>query len=77
MRDFIRKYQKVIGLLFIAGAVVLFADKAIDLGAEAVPMLGEIMIGIVLFAVGYVFVVQSAGRKKPENSETKPNKTDG
>ncbi len=76
MRDFIRNNQKVIGTIFIIAAILLFADKAIDLGAEAVPMLGEFMIGIVLFAVGYVFVVQSAGRKqvaqddKDSNSDT-------
>ena len=71
MRDFIRNYQKIIGLVFIAVAIALFADKAVDLGAEAVPLLGEVMIGIVLFAVGYVFVVQSAGRKKPDDAADK------
>jgi uncharacterized membrane protein len=70
MLDFIRNYQKIIGLIFIAAAIFLFADKAVDLGAEAVPLLGEVMIGIVLFAVGYVFVVQSAGRKETDKDDT-------
>ncbi len=64
MRAFIRKHQRTIGLLLIAGAVVLFADKAIDLGAEAAPMLAEIMIGVVLFAVGYAFVVHPGRRSR-------------
>lgn len=68
MRDFIRKYQKIIGLIFITVAVFIFADKAIDLGAEAMPLLGEVMVGIILFAVGYVFVVQSSGRKKTDDT---------
>jgi len=76
MRDFIRNYQKIIGFVFIAVAIFLFADKALDLGAEAVPLLGEVMIGIVLFAVGYVFVVQSAGRKKPEVTDPANTNTD-
>jgi len=69
MRDFIRNNQKTIGTIFIVAAILLFADKAIDLGAEAVPLLGEIMIGIVLFAVGYVFVVQSADRKTSDSDD--------
>ncbi len=76
MRDFIRNNQKTIGTIFIVAAILLFADKAIDLGAEAVPMLGEVMVGIVLFAVGYVFVVQSAGRKKSDKDDSSDNSTD-
>ncbi len=66
MLDFIRKYQRVIGCVFIVAAVVLFARKAIDLGADAVPLLGEIMIGVVLFTVGYAFVMHT---RKRENTE--------
>lgn len=73
MLEFIRNYQKIIGLVFIAVAIFLFADKAVDLGAEAVPLLGEVMIGIVLFAVGYVFVVQSVGRKETDKDDTIDN----
>lgn len=66
MRAFLTKHQKTIGLLFIAIALVLFADKAIDLGAEAMPLLGEIMLAVVFFTVGYVFVVQPMGKGKPK-----------
>lgn len=66
MRDFIKKNQLVIGCVFIVAAFVLFARKAIDLGADAVPLLGEIMIGVVLFTVGYAFVMHT---RKRENSE--------
>jgi len=76
MRDFIRNNQKTIGTIFIVAAILLFADKAIDLGAEAVPLLGEIMIGVVLFAVGYVFVVQSVGHKKPDSNDTSDSAND-
>lgn len=69
MLDFIKKNQRLIGALFIAVAFILFTDKAMDLGAEAVPMLGEIMLGIILFAVGYAFVVHAGQRKKPEADE--------
>ncbi|MBO6503183.1 MAG: hypothetical protein JJ850_15760 [Kordiimonadaceae bacterium] len=66
MRAFLRKHQKTIGLLFIAVAVVLFIDKAVDLGSEAVSMLGEIMLAVVFFTVGYVFVVQPMGKGKSD-----------
>ena len=66
MRAFLRKHQKTIGLLFIAVAIVLFIDKAVDLGSEAVSMLGEIMLAVVFFTVGYVFVVQPMGKGKPD-----------
>lgn len=69
MRAFIRKHQRTIGLLFIGVAVVLFADKAIDLGAEAAPMLAEIMLGVVLFAVGYAFVVHPMRRLSSEDTK--------
>ena len=66
MRSFLTKHQKKIGLLFIAVAVVLFVDKALDLGSEAVAMLGEVMLAVVFFTVGYVFVVQPMGSEKPD-----------
>ena len=66
MLDVLKKYQRVIGCVFIVAAIVLFARKAIDLGADAVPMLGEIMIGVVLFTVGYAFVMHTRMR---DNSE--------
>lgn len=66
MRAFLTKHQKTIGLLFIAVAIVLFVDKAVDLGSEAVAMLGEIMLAVVFFTVGYVFVVQPMGKGKPD-----------
>lgn len=67
MRAFIRKNQRTIGLIFLAIAFVLFLDKAIDLGAEAVPMLGEIMLGVIFFAVGYAFVVHPMRSKASDN----------
>lgn len=66
MLDLIREYQRVIGCVFIVVAVVLFARKAIDLGADAVPLLGEIMIGVVLFTVGYAFVMHTRKRESSE-----------
>lgn len=73
MLETIKKYQRIIGIVFIAVALVLFADKAIDLGAEAVPLLAEIMVGVILFAVGYAFVVHPSRRGdaagKDETSE--------
>lgn len=71
MRDFIRKHQRTIGIIFIGIAFVLFADKAIDLGADAVPLLGEIMVGVILFAVGYAFVFHNGQTDRP-----KPDKGD-
>jgi len=69
MLDFMKKYQRVIGCVFIVAAVVLFARKAIDLGAEAVPMLGEFMIGVVLFTVGYAFVMHTRKREKSDTDD--------
>lgn len=72
MRAFLTKHQRTIGLLFMVAALVLFADKAIDLGAEAMPLLGEIMLAVVFFTVGYVFVVQPMGKDttdEPEDGE--------
>ena len=68
MRDFLKKHQKLIGLVFMVGAVALFADKAIDLGADAVPVLGEIMLGVVLFTVGYAFLVHPMRKGKDDES---------
>lgn len=66
MRSFLTKHQKKIGLLFIAVAIILFVDKALDLGSEAVAMLGEVMLAVVFFTVGYVFVVQPMGSEKSD-----------
>lgn len=68
MRAFLKKHQRKIGLLFMLGAILLFADKAIDLGAEAVPVLGEIMLGVVLFTVGYAFLLHPMRKGKDDES---------
>lgn len=76
MRDFIRKNHKAIGIVFIVAAFLLFADKAIDLGPEAVPLLGEIMIGVVLFTVGYAFVMHTRKHEKTEAEENRKKDND-
>ncbi len=66
MREFIRDNQRIIGAIFIAVAILLIADKAIDLGADAVPLLGEVMLGVVLFTVGYAFLVHPMRKNKDD-----------
>lgn len=70
MVEIIKKYQRVIGIVFIAISVVLFADLASDLGYEVVHFLGEIMLGVILFAVGYAFVFH--GRRGASRPAEKP-----
>ena len=68
MGDFRHKKQKIIGLTFMVCAIILFADKAVDLGAEAVPVLGEIMLGVVFFTVGYAFLVHPMRKNKDDEN---------
>ncbi len=71
MGEFLSKHQRSIGILFIGVAIVIFADKALDLGYEAMPLLGQIMIAVILFTIGYAFVVHPGRVQKRKDTETK------